>query len=417
MTGNESAVRPARTTLVLDRTFGPWFWGNLVSNTGNWLFNVVASIELFRLTGSATWVAFVSVSQFLPLVVLSPWAGALSDRRDRRRVLLVGQAVAALAAAALATTVLVAPSGLTSPWPVLLAALGIGLGQAVAKPAQNSLVPLLVAPRDLARGVSLTSLTFSVGRALGPASAGALLAAGGAEVAFVLNAVTYVPFLVALVVLRPAPQELSAEGRRWRDDARAGLSHAWRDRPTAALLAAIALTGFLADPAITLSPPLAVAIGGDDSVVAAIVSAFGVAAILGAIVAGRASDERAAVGLVRVGLLTSSLGLALAAAAPGPVVAVLAFAALGAGSVLAATALTTGLQRHVPDVLRGRVMALWAVAFLGTRPLAALVDGIIADAVGVRVAILVQLPVVVLAWLVVSRFAAHPDVVDRAPVS
>lgn len=395
---------PRTGRLLIDRTFGPWFAGNVVSNAGNWLFNVVAAVVVFQLTRSALLVGLVSVAQFVPAVLLAPFAGAVCDRRDRRRVLLVSQAVSTVAATALAVTVAsLGVDGLPGVWPILAAAVGIGIGQAFAIPALNALVPALVDDVDLESAVALTSLTFNLGRAFGPAASGVLLATVGAEIAFVANAASFAPLLLALLVIRPRPSDTSAGGPDDPADdrsARAGLRWVRDDRRVLALLVAVAAVGFAIDPVITLAPPLADVLGGPPELVSAMVTGFGLAAIPGALASGRLQRARGSLPIARAGTLVVAAGLTVAALAPSPAVAVVGFAICGTGFVLAVTSVTSLLQRVVPDVLRGRVMALWSVAFLGARPLAAVIDGAVADRVGPRLAMLVAIAVAgAAAWL------------------
>lgn len=380
------APPPARSPtgrLLLDRTFGPWFWGNVVSNAGNWLFNVVAAVVVFQLSRSALLVGMVSVAQFVPSVVLAPLAGAVSDRLDRRRVLLWAQAGSALAASGLAGVVLlVGVEGLPGPWPILAAAAGIGVGQAFAVTALNALVPALVDDHELEAGIALTSLTFNLGRAVGPAASGLLLATVGPDVAFVVNALSFLPLLGALLIIQPRPTPAApADQDR---SARAGWRFVRGERRVLGLLVAVAAVGFAIDPVITLAPPLADALDGGDVLVSVMVTAFGVAAVPGALLSSRLQGRHGGLAVGRAGTSIVALGLTVAALAPHPAVAVAGFAACGTGFVLAVTSVTSVLQRAIPDVLRGRVMALWSVAFLGSRPLAATVDGAAADAFGPR---------------------------------
>jgi MFS family permease len=404
--------RPTRALLV-DRTFGPWFWGNLASNTGNWLFNVTAAIVVFRLSGSAFFVGLVSVAQFVPLVVLSPVAGAWSDRVDRRRLVFGGQLIAALSATALAVATLrLGAAGLPSAWPVILTALGVGIGGAIAAPALNSLVPYLVAERDLEDGIALTSLTFNVGRAIGPAGAGVLLATIGPVAAFTINAASFVPLLVALIVIRPR----SVTTRPTRDrSVRAGLRYVRENRDILLLLAGIGATGFAADPTITLTPPLAAALGGDDTLVAVMVSAFGIAAALTSLIAGRLQRSSGNLVVARAGTLILAASLLLAATAPFAGLAVAAFAATGLGFVLAINGFTTSLQRRLPDELRGRVMALWGVAFVGNRPIAAALHGGAADLVGVRWAVGIAIGVALLGAVAATRVSRFDATATERP--
>jgi MFS family permease len=383
-------VRPS-SALGLDRTFGPWFWGNVVSNSGNWLFNVTAAIVVFQLTRSALVVGLVSVAQFAPLVLISPLAGALSDRVDRRRVLLAAQSFSALAATLLAVVVLrTGIDGLPGAWPILLAALGIGIGQAVSIPALQALVPALVDDVDLESGVALTSLTFNVGRAFGPATSGVLLATVGAEAAFVANAASFLALLLALAVIHPRPREVDTTVDR---TVRAGFRYVRGDRVSLLLLVGVAATGFAADPMITLAPPLADVVGGGETLVAVLVSAFGLAAAPAAVASGRLQRAYGSLAVAGAGGFTTAAGLGIAALAPVPGVAVAGFAVTGVGFVLALTGFTTVLQRRVPDELRGRVMALWSIAFLGNRPVAAVIDGSAADLAGPRWAMTIAIVV------------------------
>ncbi|MCC5949508.1 MAG: MFS transporter [Nitriliruptoraceae bacterium] len=410
LASDEVARSTARTSwaLVTDRTFGPWFAGLLVSNSGNWLFNVTAAVVVFQLSRSALLVGLVSVAQFLPLVLLGPLAGAVSDRVDRRRLLLWSQVGSASAAGALGIgALLVGVEGFGSPWPVIAAAFGIGLGQAVANPALQALVPALVPDVDLESGVALTSLTFNVGRALGPAVSGAMLATVGAEFAFVVNAISFVVLVGALALIEPAPRPAPPAGTDTDRSVRAGLRFVRDDRVTLLLLVGIAAVGFSGDPAITLSPPMAAEFDGGDTLTAVLVSAFGIAAAPAALLSGRLARAIGGAEVAVMGGLAAAAGLLLTALAPVVALAVLGFGLLGAGFVFGVTGFTTLLYRRVPDGVRGRIMALWGVAFLGNRPFAAAIDGAASDAFGPRpamtIAIVSALLGALLAWRLRDR--------------
>ena len=364
--------------LLRDRTFGPFFFGNLVSNCGTWFQNVAAAIVVFNLTGSAVLVGAVSVAQWVPSLALSLWAGAVTDRVDRRRLLLAGQLLAAAAAAGLAVwTGLVGVQGLPGPWPVVGAAGLIGIGVAFSTPAMLALVPALVPPGDLDLAIALNSVTFNVARAVGPALGAATLATLGAAATFGINAASYLVLVGALLAVRPRPIRLADGNDR---SIRAGMRYVRRTDPTSALLlAGIAALGFGTDPVNTLTPPLAHELGGGDQLVGLLVSAFGVGAVIAALIVGRLRRRWGQRTLGFTGLIGLGLGMLALAASPSPATALAALALAGIGFLLAITALTTRLQRRIPEELRGRVMALWSIAFLGSRPLAALLDGALAD--------------------------------------
>jgi MFS family permease len=378
--------------LLSDRTFGPWFWGLLVSNSGNWLFNVTAAVVVYDLSRSALQVGLVSIAQFLPLVLVSPFAGAVSDRVDRRRLLLASVLVSTIAATTLAVVALtIGLESFGSAWPVVAAAAGIGVGQAIAIPSLTALVPDLLADVDLESGVALTSLTFNVGRALGPAASGLVLATLGAEVAFAVNAASFLALILALLVIRV--RERSATAATTDRSVRAGFRYVRADRVVLLLLVAVATTGFAADPMITLAPPLAAEVGGDGTLVAILVSAFGIAAAPASLLSGRLQRRLGSLTVGGIGMGAMAAGLTTAAVAPVAAVLVVGFALTGVGFVFALTGFTSVLQRRIPDELRGRIMALWSVAFLGNRPFAAALDGAAADLVGPRWAMTIAIAV------------------------
>jgi MFS family permease len=388
-----------RSSLLVDRTFGPYFFGNLTSNIGTWFQQVAAAVVVHRLTGSSTMVGMVGAAQFAPALLLAPWTGAAADRFDRRRLLIAAQSLAFVAAACLAVwTLAVGVDGLPGPWPVMATALLIGLGNALSIPAQQALVPALVSPELLDEAVALNSVTFNLARAVGPALGGVVLVALGAGVAFAVNAVTYLALVGALMVIRPRPvQRAGSSTSVW-----VGIRYLRHDSTAAVLLGAVALLGIGADPIITLSPALShlMASGSDaDALVGYLVSAFG----LGAVLATTSIRRLRRAGVVRassLGLGLLALGVAGLSWAPTPLPALAAALVAGGGFLLGVTSLTAALHQRIPEELRGRVMALWGVAFLGSRPVAALADGYLADLVGPRPTALVAALVVFLG----SRF-------------
>lgn len=370
--------------LLTDPTFGRYFAGNLVSNCGNWIQNVAAATAVFSITRSATLTGVVSGALWLGSLVLQPYAGAVSDRVDRRRMLLTGQALSLAAASVLAVwTVTAGIAGLPGPWPIFGATVVIGIGNAISIPAMQALVPALVRPADLEQAIALNSVTFTLGRAIGPALAAAILLIGGPTLGFVINAGTYLPLIVVLFVIRQRDVERAGDSD---GSVREVLRLVGRDRGLLVLLAATTAIGWTSDPVNTLTPPMAAVFGAGDAVVGLFVGCFGGGAALHSLVL---RHSRAWLGPDRlgvVGLTGFGLGMILFAVSPTPWAGGLALALAGAAFLGAITAVTTRLQQAISEDVRGRVMALWGVAFLGSRPIAAVIDGVLADLVGVRVA-------------------------------
>src|SRR5205823_1524522 len=167
------------------RNFGPYFVGNAASASGTWFQNLAGAILVYRLTHSAFLLGVLNFAQFVPILMLSPWAGAVADRLDRRRLLLVTQVVAAAQSAALAA---LAWTGAATPAIVIGFALAAGIVSAFSAPASQALIVQLVDRADVPQAVALNSMTYNLARALGPASAAGVIAWLGIAPAFAINA-------------------------------------------------------------------------------------------------------------------------------------------------------------------------------------------------------------------------------------
>jgi MFS family permease len=398
------AERKVRELLV-DPTFGRYFVGNLTSNAGNWIQNVAAATAVYSLTRSATLTGVVSAALWLGSLFLQPYAGVISDRVDRRRMLLAGQLLSFTAACVLAVWTVAVGQNLPGPWPIILVTVVIGIGNAISVPSMQALVPALVPPVDLEQAVALNSVTFTLGRALGPALAAGILLLGGPTAGFVVNAVTYVPLIVVLLLIRQREVERTGDSE---GSVREVLRLVRRDRRLSILLIAAAAIGWTSDPVNTLTPPMASMFGGGDALVGVFVACFGGGAAVGSTLF---RPIRARLGLDRVGvagLAGFGGGIVLFAVSPTPWLAAAALALAGFAFLGAITSVTTRMQQDVSEDVRGRVMALWGVAFLGSRPLAALINGALADAVGPRPASALAAAAALIGALVLSQARTVP---------
>jgi MFS family permease len=409
-----STTGPAAVlALVRQRNFGPYFAGNALSASGTWFQNLAAALLVYRLTHSAFLLGVLNFCQFAPVIVLAAWAGSAADRYDRRWLLFVTQTTASLLAATLA---ILAWTGLASAWVVIVFALGLGVTSAASIPPQQALIASLVDRENLPTAVALNSMTYNIARAVGPALGAASVEYLGIPASFLLNSFSYLVFVAALLAIRPRAQETAApETSRLRDAL--GLL---RDDPRLlAFLIVVAAVGFASDPVNTLAPAFAHAFHHKDTVAGFIIGAFGAGAVTAAlVVAGRVAGSRR-----RMAITLSLLGggvIAFALSPWLPLGFVLLFVA-GIGYLASNTSATTRLQLGVSEAQRGRMMALWGVAFLGLRPLASLADGAIASAAGVRVAgVVLALPALAGAALLVllgqrQRGREHGLVQPAAP--
>jgi MFS family permease len=392
--------------LLADRVYGPFFVGNVVSNCGNWIHNVAAAVVVFELTDSAVAVGAVTACLWIGSLVLQPWAGALTDRYDRRRMLIAGQSISLLGAVAVAVPALaVGAEDLPGPWPIYGGTLLIGLGIAFSMPSMQALIPALVPGRDLDRAIALNAVSFNLARAVGPAIAGVILISADASVAFAVNVVSFAVLIGVLVAIRPRFRQ---EPSRGDPSVRAGLQWVRDDRRAVVLLASMVAIGFATDPINTLTPPIAELLGNGDGLVGLMVAAFGAGAVTAAAFVERIRERTGRERAGTIGLAVLAGAIALFAFSTTEAHALAAMALAGAGFLVAITSVTTQLQERVPDPLRGRVLALWGVAFLGTRPISAAIDGAIADLVSPRAAALAMAATALAAALVQRREVTRP---------
>jgi MFS family permease len=389
------AVGPAAAwRLIGSRNFGPYFVGNALSSSGTWFQNLAGSILVYRLTHSPFLLGILNVAQFGPVLVLAPWTGLAADRFDRRRLLLVTQ----LAAAALSGTLaLLAWSGAAEAWVVILFGLGAGVCSAFSAPSSGALIGQLVSRRDLPSAVALNSMTYNLARAIGPVLAAVTVHSLGIPAAFAINSASYLALVVGLLVVHARPQE-----RPPREESRLGASlrFVWERPQLLALLLIITAVGFASDPVNTEAPAFAHAFGKPDTTAGFIIGVFGAGAVFAALtLAGRVAGSR-----MRMALTLTLLGGGIVAFSISPwleIGYVFLFVA-GFGYLASNTSATARLQLGVAESQRGRIMALWSVAFLGLRPLASLIDGVIAGLFGVRVAgVVLALPALAAAGLIV----------------
>ena len=379
---SEGAARhlPARNSwrLLLDPNFGRFFGGQLASTLGMWVQNIASAIVVYDLTRSAFSVGLVSVAQFLPQILLAPYSGSLADRGSRRLQLIAGRLIAAAAGSGLVLYILIVGlEGQRGADAIVIAALLAGVGYAVGGPAMFAVTPSLVRPSELSSAIARSTFPFSIGRSAGPALGALIVATLGPVGAYGFAVASNLLFALALMGIniqesppkKPGPDSSVAAGLRYV---------AQQPVLRAALLGAIAI-GIGADPVITLTPAIADLLVADATAVGLMASGFGVGAGLAF---PTLSYLRRILGLEWLGfsgLVLLGSGLLALAMAPTTSIAIGTLLAAGIGMTYAMTSYSTIIQARVPEEFRGRIMALWGVAFLGSRPLSAAVSGGVAD--------------------------------------
>ena len=372
-TGPAAALR-----LIGSRNFGPYFVGNAASASGTWFQNLAAALLIYRLTHSAFLLGVLNFSNFVPVLLLAPWTGSAADRFDRRRLLLWTQLVSTGLSGMLAA---LAWAGYARVWVVLVFALGLGVMSAFSAPASQALIGGLVPAHDLGSAVALNSMTFNLARAIGPALAAVSVRTLGIPASFAINSGSYLLLVLGLLLVRPErrPRASRAETRL-----RESLKLVRAQPELLAFLLIVSVVGFASDPINTEAPAFAHAFGRADTDAGYIIGAFGGGAVLAAFVlAGRAAGSRRRMLVTLTLLVTGMIAFSLT---PWLWLGFAFVAVAGFGYLGSNASATSRLQLGVAEHQRGRIMALWSVAFLGLRPVASLTDGALAGAFGVRVA-------------------------------
>jgi MFS family permease len=391
--------------------FRKYYIGQAISFVGTWAQMIAQAWLVLEITGSATWVGITFAVQTLPMLLVGPYGGLIADRTAKRRLLVALQLVMAGLAAVLAVLTL---SGAVQLWHVLVLAGLLGLTDAFEKPARQTFVVELVGPEGVRNAVSLNSVMVNVARVVGPAAAGLIIAAGGLGLCFVINAVSFIPVVLLLLAMDPAQLHPAALQPHDRGQVRAGLRYV-RTRPELAVpLLMMAIMGCLTYEFPVTLPYLAkVAFDGDSRTFGFMTAAMAVGAVAGGLF-NAARGQTGIATLVRLSIVFGVLVLATALAPTEPI-ALLALVGVGAASVMLMARGNATLQLAADPQMRGRVMALWLVAFLGTTPVGGPTAGWVSSTFGPRWGLILGAAACFVAaaigWAAVRRGRAPAEVV------
>jgi len=389
--------------VLAHREFALYFAGNFLSNAGTWFQVIAQSLLVYRLTGSSFMVGVVNCAQFAGMLVLAPWTGPAADRFDRRRLLIVTQIGLSVVTAALAFLVMI---GHGTVIVVVVQTLIYSCIAAFATPSMQAIVPSLVPRDDIGAAVAMNSVTFNLARAVGPVAGAFVVARLGIANAIWVDAVSYLMLVGALLFVHPKGSKPPRGHTRPRliDSIRLVM----RERHLLILLIAVAAISISMDPVATLSPAFAKEVfHRPDTMSGALMGAFGGGAVLASLLPYRQDESLGR--LIGPMLFLMGGGMFALGVIPNLWIAVGCLAIAGFGYLAGQTRATSLLQLEVDESQRGRVMALWSVAFLGSRPLASLSDGGLSKLVGVRMCTLIfAIPVIAAAVVVtVSRAGAR----------
>jgi MFS family permease len=394
------AIRAANQTFrsLRIRNYRLYFTGQAISWVGTWMQSIAQAWLILTLTGSAVAIGVTLALQFGPILVLGPWGGVLVDRMDKRKLLMATQATAGVLALVLG---ILTVTEVVEPWMVYSLALLYGLVTAVDNPARQSFIGEMVGRADVPNAVSLNSVLMNSARVIGPGLAGVLIATVGTGPCFLLNAASFVAVLISLWRMRPFELLTVERVPRSKGQLREGLAYVARTPTLRRPLVLMFVVGMFGFNFATLLPLFATeSLGQGPGGYGVLFSAMGLGAVAGGLVIafrGRVSER-----LMVTSAAAFGAGVAVVSAMPGYGWALLAMIPTGVANTAFISTSNSLLQEHAAPAMRGRVMALFGMVFLGTTPLGAPLAGWAAEALGPRWALALSGLIVVVAAGVTS---------------
>jgi MFS family permease len=365
--------------------FRRFFFGQSTSLIGTWMQAVGQSWLVFTVTHSPTAIGFVLALQTLPVLVLAPYGGVIADRVDKRRLLIVLQTL--MGVQALVLGVLVVTHAVVF-WEICVLAAVLGLNNCFETPARQAFMREMVGPAHVRNAVSLNSTMVNAARAVGPAVAGLLIATVGVGVCFLINAVSFVAVVYSLVSMDTQALQPSPPTQRAKGQLREGLRYVADEPRLWVPLLMAGIVGTLAyEFQVTLPVVAKQTFGGNAATYGFLTAAMGFGAVFG----GLNTAMRGRTGLRTMTIAASGFGVALlfVVAAPNLVIAYVAMAVTGFAAITFMATGNSTLQLEAAPSMRGRVMALWAVAFMGSTPIGGPLVGWIVEVAGARVGLAV----------------------------
>lgn len=367
------------------RNYRLFFSGQIVSLLGTWMTQTATVWLVYQLTGSPLWLGIVTLLGQLPAILLSPLGGVWVDRLDRVKLLVVTQGLSMLQSLLLAVFTL---TGRIDIWMLTGLAMFQGIITAFDLPTRQSLAPLLAERReDLPAIIGMNSSMFNLARLVGPAIAGVIIAAFGAGWCFLLDGLSYIAVIAAILAMRLTSPRVVASGRSVWHELREGARYALGFAPIRSLILLTGAMGMFGMSFAVLIPAYAQTIfGGDARTLGWLMSASAAGSVLGALhLAGRRSIRGISRTILGGGFIAAA-GLTGLSLAPHLGVAMACLLLAGMGGILVFASNNTLMQNLVDEDKRGRAMSIYTVAFLGGMPLGGLLTGAVADLVGLRAA-------------------------------
>jgi len=362
------------------RNYRLFFFGQGLSLVGTWMQRVALGWLVYRMTDSALMLGVVAFFAQVPVSLLSPVAGALADRIDRRRLLIWTQVLEAGQATILAFLTL---SGLIEVWHIVLLSFFLGACFAFESPTRQAFVIEMTGPEDLMNGIALNSSLVNSARLVGPALAGFIVAAAGEGVVFVVNAVSYTTVVIALTAMRLPKRQREEDHEGVVSRIRQGVNYAFGAGPIRILLGMLAMVTLMGISHTVLMPVFARdVIGRGPEALGILMGASGAGALAGAIMLAMRKSVRGLAGVLAIATAIFGAALVGFSLSTNLYLSAALLVPVGVSFMHEVAGTNTLVQTLVPDEMRGRVMSLFILCFLGIMPFGNLLAGSVASIIG-----------------------------------
>lgn len=387
------------------RNYRLYFFSQIVSFSGTWMQGIAQAWLVLQLTGSGTALGAVVAMQFLPTLLFAPYGGVIADRFEKRKLIMATQSIAGLLALTLGILTL---TGVVELWMVYAIAAGFGAVTAIDNPSRQTFVMEMVGPADVANAVTLNSVVVNAARAIGPAIGGVIIATVGIGQCFVFNAASYLAVIIALVFIRASELHESRRTARAPGQLRQGFHYAWSTPTLRTTLVMLAIIGTFTYEFTTTLPLLSeFTFGAGSSGLATMTALMGIGAVVGGLVVASGGPPTAG----RLVMVAAAFGTGVLAVSVMPTIALVyvVMPFVGAASVAVISLSNATLQLNSDPTLRGRVMAIFSMALIGSTPIGGPLMGWIGETSSPRLSLLIgglaALLAALFGWVSLTRSA------------
>jgi MFS family permease len=399
---------PKMVAALHHHNFRLFWFGQMISLVGTWMQNVARGWLVLQMTNSPFLLGLVSMLGTLPVLFIAPFGGVLADKLNKRTVVITTQITAMLLAFALATLILTKH---VQYWHIVVLASILGVTMAIDAPTRQSFIVEMVGKKDLLNAIALNSSIFNLARILGPALAGLIISAIGIVLCFYVNGISYLAVIAGLFMMKGNFSPKKKNNTHVLRDIRDGFGYARRDKNIISLITLVALSSIFIMPYAMLMPVFArdiLQVGAKG--LGILLASAGVGALVGALTLAFLSDYRKKGRFVMAGTTTFVIATALFSFSNSYPISLLLLLFIGWGMVMQNASINSLLQTIAPDHLRGRIMSLYVLFFMGMMPFGSFQAGFIADHLGAQMAL--RIGSIIVACVTVFLFSSNKGLVN-----